>query len=130
MNFISKKRKYYAVFLVNQEGSYSYVGKKRFREFNTEIHYKKGTYKISKQIPTYIKGMKLFYFVDIEKGQMHFGKQKKGFDPIALDLFIRRKIIYQLASRLSGSAMKINFMWLIMGLVMGIFGVLGVLYFM
>ena len=130
MNFLSKKRKYYAIFLINQEGSFSYIGRKRFREFNTEIHYKKGTYKISKQIPTYIKGMKLFYFIDIEKGQMHFKGSKSGFDPIALDLFLRKRVIFQLASRLTGSTMKINFMWLIMGVIMGIFGVLGVLYFM
>ncbi|MGB5911850.1 MAG: hypothetical protein WBH31_11705 [Promethearchaeia archaeon] len=125
-----KKRKYYAVFMVNQEGSYSYIGKKRFRPSQKNLRFKKGTYEIKKMIPSYIKGMKLYYFYDLEKGQIYFGKSNSNADPEIDDLIIYKKIVAQITSRLSGSPFKINIMWLLMGAIMGIFGTISVFYFM
>jgi len=124
------KRKYYAVFLINQEGSFSYVGKKRFRSSQKNIRFKGGTYEIKKKIPSYIRGLKLYYFYDLEKGQIYLGKPTGNADPEIDDLIIYRKIVAQITSRLSGSPFKINILWLVMGIVMGVLGTLSVMSFM
>ena len=75
-----KKKKYYAVFLIVQEGSYSTLRKKRFSPSKQTVKVSTGTYVLDVSRPTYIKGLKLFYFIDSAKvdGQLPLENKTKG----------------------------------------------------
>lgn len=127
---IGNKKKYIAVFLLKQEGSYAYVGRKKFKPTQKDISYKEGVYEITREKPSYIKGTRLFYFFDIGTGQLYMDTSDLNIDPEINELITKRKIFKQLAVSLSGSTMKVNIMWLVIGLVMGVMGTISVFYFM
>lgn len=116
-----KKKKYIAVFLVRQENSYSILAKKRFSPTNKTIKYKKGSYIIDVSTPTYTKGLKLFYFIEYDKSQLFFDKNKVQsiVSPKVVDLIMSQKIVSELTSNLSGSAFKLNILTLLFGGIMG-----------
>ena len=138
-----KKKKYYAVFLVVQEGSYSRYKKKRFRPSKNTVKISTGTYVLDVSRPTYIRGLKLFYFINIEKvdGQLPLVKKikdKKGkvqtvdarlsfsdrkseikITPRMLDDLISQHIIRDLSANLGDNKMIFNIMTFILGCAMG-----------
>lgn len=138
-----KKKKYYAVFLVVQEGSYSRHKKKRFKPSKNTVKISTGTYVLDVSRPTYIRGLKLFYFINIEKvdGQLPLMKrikEKKGkvkivdaqlsfkdrkseikITPRMLDDLISQHIIRDLSQNLGDNKMIFNIMTFILGCAMG-----------
>ena len=141
-----KKKKYYAVFLVVQEGSYSRYKKKRFKPSKNTVKISTGTYVLDVSRPTYIKGLKLFYFINIERvdGQLPLMKRikdKKGkvkivdaqlgfkerkseikITPRMVDDLISQHIIRDLSQNLGDNKMIFNFLTFILGCVMGALG--------
>ena len=116
---IRKRKKYYAIFLVGEAGSYSRVAKRRFRPTQEKIRYRKGSYIVDVSIPSYTRGLKLFYFY--EKGKnthLNFGKNTNTISPKVIDLILSQKIVSELTSNLGGS-MKMQIMTLIIGALMG-----------
>ena len=138
-----KKKKYYAVFLVVQEGSYSRYKKKRFRPSKNTVKISTGTYVLDVSRPTYIRGLKLFYFINIEKvdGQLPLVKKvkdKKGkvkivdaqlsfkdrkseikITPRMLDDLISQHIIRDLSQNLGDNKMIFNIMTFVIGAISG-----------
>lgn len=138
-----KKKKYYAVFLVVQEGSYSRYKKKRFQPSKNTVKISTGTYVLDVSRPTYIKGLKLFYFINIEKvdGQLPLKKKvidKKGkvkivdaqlgfkdkkseikITPRMLDDLISQHIIRDLSQNLGDNKTIFNIMTFVLGAITG-----------
>ncbi len=121
MSLLHKKNKYKAIFLIKREGSYSIIGKKRFRPSKKMIRFKRATYVIDVSRPTYIRGLKMFYFIEIGKTQLFFGKNTEGtgVSPKVVDMIMSQKIVHDLTTNLVGNAFAINFATLIFGGLMG-----------
>ena len=121
MRFRRNKNKYKAIFLIKREGSFAITGKKRFRPSKTNIRFRKGSYPIDVSIPTYIKGLKMFYFIEVDKTQLFFSKNKNEsmISPKIIDMIMSQKIVSQLTSNLGGSALKMSILTLIFGGIMG-----------
>ena len=121
MNLLHKKNKYKAIFLIKREGSYSIVGKKRFRPSKKMIRFKRATYVIDVSRPTFIRALKMFYFIEIDKTQLFFGKntERTGVSPKVVDMIMSQKIVHDLTTNLAGNAFAINLVTLIFGGLMG-----------
>lgn len=118
---MNKKKKYIALFVIKQEGTYSRVGKKRFNPKKDSIRFKGGRYLINSAYPTYIRGLKLYYFVDIEgEANICFAKTKgTAISPQIVDMIISKKIVSQLTTNLSSGALKMNILTLCVGALLG-----------
>lgn len=129
-----KKKKYYVIYCVKEQDVFNILKKRRIRGSNQVVRFRKGTYVINISFPTYVKGLRVFYFIDIKKGQQlaknteiakgHIlfkenAKDKALISPQFLDMFISQKIVGQLTSNLSDNAMKMNIITLIFGAIMG-----------
>lgn len=123
----NKRKKYLAVFLIKEQESYTIVGKKFFNPTINSIEFQSNTYLINTSTPTYTKGLKLFFFMDISsKNQLLFVKTKgKKVDTEIVDLIMSKKIIKQLTSELGNTDFKTIILYLIIGLTIG--GLIGYL---
>ena len=121
MNLLHKKNKYKAIFLIKREGSYSIIGKRRFNPSNKMIRFKKASYIIDVSRPTFIRALKMFYFIEKDKTQLFFGKNTEGtgVSPQVVDMIMSQKIVHDLTTNLAGNAFAINIMTLIFGGLMG-----------
>ena len=104
---------------MKREGTYTRRRKKRFNPNKTVISYKKGSYPLDVSLPTYERGLKLFYFIEIGKAQLFFKENKNAniISPKVIDMVMSQKIVSQLTQNLSGQGM--NYLTLILGLFMG-----------
>ena len=119
---IYKKKKYFVIFVIRQQGTWTRIGRKRFHPSKEEIKFRRfGTFLINSANPTYIRGLKLFYFADVKGGESICFKGNKGavMDPKTADLVLTRKIVSQLTTNLSSDKLKLNVMTLILGIAMG-----------
>lgn len=119
------KKKYIVVFLTQEQSTYSVLKIKKFNPSIDTVKYLKNTYPINVSIPTYTRLLKLYYFIDIKEGQISFNKNnnKSLISPEIIDLIVSRKIIHQLTSNLTDTAIKMNLMMIIIGATIG--GLLG-----
>ena len=125
------KKKYIGVFLVKQEGTFEIVGSKRFKIESESLNYKDGNYDLSNKTPTYRKGLKFFYCFELTNDQvLSLNERDNPIDPKIRKRIIKRHIINDLTSNLSGKALTINFIWLGLGAALGIFGTITVFYFL
>jgi len=67
-----KKKKYILAFLLKEQNTYELRKKKRFNPTNNRIKYKKKLHIIDVSKPTFTRKQKLFYLIDIDKGQLFF----------------------------------------------------------
>ena len=120
---IRKKKKYIAVFLLKDQESYTIVKKKKFKPSNSkEIRFKGKLYIIRNLIPSFSKGLKNYYCINIEvaSGHLLFKKNKDSqITPKLLDTIIKGKIVHQLTSNLTDTAMKMNIMMIAIGGIIG-----------
>ncbi len=121
MSLFGQKDKYYAYFVSKKQNIYKYVKKKRISVNAEKIKFRKGTYKIDTEIPSFSRGNKYFFFIDINGNQIFFNKDKvpKSLGKVMLDLYLARNIITQLTANLSNQQYKLNIMILIGGAVVG-----------
>ena len=121
MNIFNQKDKYYAYFVSKKQNIYKYVKKKRISVNAEKIKFRKGTYKIDTEIPSFSRGNKYFFFVDINGNQIFFSKDKvpESWGKVMLDLYLARNIITQLTANLSNQQYKLNIMILVGGAVVG-----------
>lgn len=116
---MSKRKKYYVIWLGKQEGTYTFLKKRRISSSTENVRFIKGKAKpIKIQNPSYIRGLKVFYFLNVEEGQLSFNKVYGSVDPQVLDMVLKQSIVKQLTSALTGS-LGIDFMSLIVGLCVG-----------
>ncbi|GAH57235.1 unnamed protein product [marine sediment metagenome] len=119
---MSKKEKYIVIFLIKQQELYKEVSRKKVNKSIKKIRYnKKKLYPINTSIPSFSKGLKSFFFMDINKGQLFFNENAKNpiLDPILLDDIVSKSIIKQLTMNLSDTAFKMNMTLIFVGLVIG-----------
>lgn len=121
------KKKYIAVFLIREQNTYTIVSKKYFNPTKDSIQFRSNTYIISSANPTYTKGTKLLYFIDVNsKKQLLFVKNKTNeIDSEIIDLIMSKKIIKQLTSELGGVDITSILLYLVVGLTIG--GLIGYL---
>ena len=67
-----KAKKYILVFLLKEQNTYTIRKKKRFDPTNNKIRYKKRLHIIDTNTPTFTRKQKLFFCIDINKGQLFF----------------------------------------------------------
>lgn len=117
---MSKKR-YYAIFLIKQENTYNVLRRKRFSPDNPIVRFKKGKAKpIKIDSPTYSRGLKVFYFVDINEGQLFFKNTKgSGVNAELIDMIMEQGIIKQLTANLSEKFLGGQLLMIIMSFFMG-----------
>ena len=142
----NKKNKYYAIFCKKEHGVFKRISKKRISPMTKKVRRKKHSYFIDMSFPTYLRGLKVFYFIDITAGQLLAknteikgvkGNNKdlknkqilfKGSDddammtPETLDMLVSQNIVSQLTSNLSDSAIKMNIISIVLGLIIGALG--------
>lgn len=118
------KKKYIIVLVQEQQGIFSILKKKKFNPISPEITYKKKAFTIDVNTPSYSKGLKFFYFVDIKSGQLtYYSDINSDANPEIVDMILYKKIISQLTANMSGDAYKLNIITLVIGGAMG--GLLG-----
>lgn len=118
------KKKYIMVLVQEQQGIYSILKKKRFNPIEPKVSYKKHAYIADVNTPSYSNGLNFFYFVDITHGQLTFYQDvNSDTNSELVDMILYKKIISQLTSNLSGDAIKLNIITLVIGAIMG--GLLG-----
>lgn len=114
------KEKYIAVFLTKKHNAYSVARKRRFSVDAKTVQFKKGkSYKIDASQYTYNKGLKLYYFIDTNAGQLFFKASKGGKEKAEIiDAMIKQSIIKQITSSLGGG-FGVNIMSMILCLGFG-----------
>ncbi len=123
----NKRKKYIAVFLIREQNTYTIVSKKYFNPTKDSIEFRNNTYIISSANPTYTKGLRLLFFIDVSsKKQLLFVKNKTNeIDSEIIDLIMSKKIIKQLTSELGGVDITSILLYLVVGLTIG--GLIGYL---
>lgn len=117
------KKKYFAVFLTKEQNSYSVLAIKKFSPLNLTLKYQNEPHIIDISKYTYSKGIKLFYCIEFNKGQIFF-KNGKNTSNLAnmVDIVNSKKIITQI---ISGVAEKpkiftfINLILILFGCLLG-----------
>lgn len=121
---MKKKNKYIAIFIVKKKDSYTVLGKRRFKASKKTIRFKGRTYLVDVVNATYSRGLKSFYFIDIEGSQIVFkGNKVSNYDPDVLDMILSKSIVKQLTANIGDNSYALNIMTLVVGAVMG--GLLG-----
>ena len=135
-----KTKKYVAIFVLKEQGTFTRLAKKKFKPTDTSIRFRKRTFILDTSLATFSAGLKQFFFIDFVNGQTYLDEEKEEtkftkkqkeekakllklqnlkVDPEITDMLISRKIISQLTANLTGNAMGINIMTLIIGVVIG-----------
>jgi len=142
-----KKKKYYAVFVLKEQGTFAKLKKKKFKPTKNSVRYKRRTFILDTSISTFSAGLKHFFYIDFKNGQMALKNEetikkekllsikrlkeakeenpeilkldKIDIDPEIADLLISRNIIGQITGNLSDTAIKMSIMTLIVGAVIG-----------
>lgn len=98
------KKKYIAVFLIREQGSYNINSMRRIKPLTKTI---KGI-PIDTSIQTYSKGLKLYFCIDLtSKKQITFDKDNKpNINTKVIDDILAQKIISELTRDMSGSNFK------------------------
>lgn len=143
----NKKKKYIAIFVLKEQGTFTRLGKKKFKPTDNYVRFNKRTFILDTSFATYSRGLKQFFFIDLINGQTYLEQdnqdvadakltkkqkrekekedakllklQNKTIDPEITDMLISRKVIAQLTTNLNSNAIGINIMTLIVGVVMG-----------
>lgn len=119
---ITTKKKYVAVFLMQENETFEMVGKKRFDPTKKELSYKGGLYYLVSTTPSFNRGLTGFFYFDVVNGnQMYIGQNSEApvMTPKMLDKIIKGNLITQLTQNILGSKIGIPVMVMIVGLVMG-----------
>jgi len=99
-----RKEKCIAIFLTKKHNAYSVAKKRRFNADAKTIRFRKGkSYKIDASQYTYNKGLKLYYFIDTNAGQLFFEGTEGGDEKAEIiDMILKQSIIKQITSGLGG----------------------------
>ena len=138
INFVNKI-KYYALFVRKEQKGYRLIKKKRIDISKKNLEFQEHTLKISNESGknflnisdyNYTKNLKFYYFISLNGGQLFFHKSNIGNDLTDhLDLIENKEIIKQFASSLTDTPFKINLLWIILGVILGIFGTISIMSF-
>ena len=99
-----KKEKYIVVFLTKKHNAYSVSKKRVFKSDAKTVQFNgKKSYVVDASQYTYSKGLKLYYFIDTDAGQLFF-ESSNGNEEKAeiIDAILKQSIIKQITSGLGG----------------------------
>ncbi len=115
------KKKYLVVFTVKEQEVHTVISRKKVRPTDKTVRFRKKTFPIDMNFPTYQRGLRLFFFVDINDGQVLLNETSKEsiINPEMIDAIMSQKIVSQLTTNLSGNAMKMSILAIIMGALIG-----------
>ena len=136
---IARKRKYFVVWLRKEAGTYRFIKKRQIAPKTKEVKYSKDIrHPIDMQFPSYIRGHKIFYFIDVDKrvirkkakegetvllkgGQLRYEGSHLEYDPELL-AYVRTGIVRDLTATLHAKLIDGNAIFLmILSAVAGIF---------
>lgn len=134
----NKKKKYVVKFMVEQQGIYNKIAKRKLNPLNEAVRFKKRTYLIDITKPTYTEGLTLFFLIDIKGKFIKLKKKEKNtkkeqkeikkdslitevmeYDPEVADSVFFKKIVKQLTSSLNTNALTMNIIAIIIGIAIG-----------
>lgn len=117
----NKKRKYIAVFVVKIHEVHSILAKRKISSSSRTVRFRKKTYIIDTTHPTYSKGLKLYYFMDIKDGQILLNEvtNESIINPEIVDMILARGIVAQLTANLGDTGFKMNLLTLLIGIALG-----------
>jgi hypothetical protein len=108
------------VIVQEEQGIYSMIYSRKFDPMNPEISYKDNTFMVDINTPSYSRGLKFYYFVDTTHGQITFYQDvDSNINSKVADMVLYGKIISQLTQNLSGDAIKLNIITLVIGAIIG-----------
>ena len=103
MNFRLRK-KYYAIITVRENELQSLIGVKRIKPTNISFSFKKKSFPIQIEFPTYIKGNKVFYFYNfLDETLLLFNDKtnRNTMNADVIDTILSKSIVSQLTSNLN-----------------------------
>lgn len=123
----NKRNKYIAVFVINQNDIPTIIRTKRFNPTSEIIKFRKNSFVIDIEKPSYTKNNKKFYFFSLKANkQIAFeGCEQPTIDSETIDIICNKKIVQQLTANLNDT-FKPNLMILIVGICIG--AIIGYLY--
>ena len=116
------KAKYFAIFVIQINESYSFVRRKRINPIKRKVRYSKTKlFVFQPEFPTYSNGLKVYYFFDLEHGQLLFNKTSDNhtINSNMIDDIMSKNIISQLTSSLGNSKFAMNLLQIIFGGITG-----------
>lgn len=116
------KTKYFAIFVMEVNQSYSFVKMRRINPIKRQVRYSKSKlFILQSERPTYINGLKVYYFFDLESGQLLFNKtsDESIINSDIIDNIMCKNIVNQLTSSLMSNKFAMNLLQIIFG---GVFG--------
>lgn len=118
---IWNKKRYYAVFTIKQIKSYNIVGLKKINPFSKSVSFKKHTFVIDIENPTYLKSNKIFYFFSLtSEKQLYFEKSDtSNINTEVIDTIMSQNIVKQLTSNLN-TKWKIDLTMIAIGCIIGV----------
>lgn len=120
MNLFSNRKKYYIIFCIKEHGMYTRVKKKRFNPVKAKISYKKKTFVIDVNKPTYSRKLNIFYFVNLYGDcQISFDDSGEAVNSDFIDLILHKHALQDLASRLTANAWMFNLLVFVVGAIIG-----------
>lgn len=118
INFLTKKR-YYAIFCIKENGTYSIIKKVRVNNKNNTVRYQKKSFPIDIEKPLYAKNNKIFYFFNYKSGnQLLFEKDTSKINTELIDSIVSESIVKQLTANLNDE-WKMNTIVLACGIAIG-----------
>lgn len=125
LNFKFNKRRHFVIFVGQQKSGHSFLGQKEFEPGDDKVDFKNRDYPISIENPTYTKGLKSYYFYNIESStQLQFGDVDPSIKPRLMDMIVSKSIVSQLSEDLTNETNYLEVaMYLLVGFLFG--GMLG-----
>lgn len=120
MNF-KLNRKYFAIVCVRENDLQNIIGFKRIKPTDKSFSFKRKTFPICIEFPTYIKGKKVFYFFNyLDETQLLFNDtiNKEIMNADIIDSILSKSIVNQLTANLN-QKWKVELPMLIFSMVFG-----------
>lgn len=119
------KEKYWVIFLDKEFNMYKFKKKKRIKP-NTQIVYysKKEPYPINTKVPSYRKGLNIYFYIEIGKGQISIQEHDGHIiTKEYVDSILTGKFFEQVSKNPTGSSLTGTLTYLIGGAIIG--GIIG-----
>lgn len=119
---LSKKRvKYYVIFVNKSADAFEFLGKKRVHPDVNIIRYKiDNSHLIDISKPTYRNGLKKYYFIDINEGQLFYISTVVKYDKALLDKMFKQGFFRVLTSSLMDKSIADSWIMRIVFLAFGV----------
>ncbi len=117
----NKRVKYYVIFVNKSADAFEFLGRKRVHPNVNIIRYKiDNSHLIDISKPTYRNGLKKYYFIDINEGQLFYVPTDVKYDKALLDKMFKQGFFRVLTSSLMDKSMADSWIMRIVFLAFGV----------